>query len=315
LIRGRAPLPAAISAEARAFIQNAPPLGLRHDSLDAVAAERRANLRQRSGDCEAARAAYCERVEEIALAGRAVQRILPKGYDPVDDGKAVLHFFGGGYLVGSPFEELTLTAPLAARLGLELYVPHYRLAPEHPFPAALEDAYAVYEALLDRYGPGRLAVTGESAGGGLALAALLRARDAGLPLPAAAALLSPWCDLTKTGDTQTTLTGLDPTLAYEASLEQAARAYADGRELREPLLSPVYADYGPGFCPTLITSGTRDLFLSDCARLSTALRRAGVDAALHVWEGMWHVFEWYPEIPEAGRSLDEIAAHLARHLS
>ena len=134
-------------------------------------------------------------------------------------------------------------------------------------------------------------------------------------MPAAVALLSPWSDLSKTGDTQTTLAGLDPTLHYELTIKDAALAYAAGRALTDPLVSPLYADYRPGFPPCLITTGTRDLFLSDCARLSTKMRLAGVDATLHVWEGMWHVFEFYSEIPEAGRSLAEVAVFLDKYLN
>ena len=126
--------------------------------------------------------------------------------------------------------------------------------------------------------------------------------------------MSPWSDLTKTGDSEYVLAGLDPTLDYDLFIADPARAYAAGRDLKDPLISPVYADYGPGFPPSLITTGTRDLFMSDCARLSTALRQAGIDAHLHLWEGLWHVFEWYPDLPEAARSLDEVAAFLQRHL-
>lgn len=118
---------------------------------------------------------------------------------------------------------------------------------------------------------------------------------------------------TDTGDSTATLAGLDPSREYRPHRKAAAAAYAGGRDPKDPLISPVYGIYRPGFPPTLITSGTRDLLLGDCARLSTALRLAGVDVHLHVWEGLWHVFEWDPEITEAELSLDEIAAFLGRH--
>jgi acetyl esterase/lipase len=308
------PHPSAISAEAKAFFEAAPPPTHWPITDETIAAVRQ---RERDGcapHSEAARAALTERVEDIEIAGVPVQLVEPKGYDRNNDTTALLYFHGGAHVTGSPFEDLPITAGLAHRLGLKVYSSGYRLAPEHPFPAGLEDGLAVYRALIDDYGPNGLAVAGESAGGNLALAVLLGARDAGLALPAAAALLSPWCDISDTGDSNRTLSGLDPTLDYAPHLKEAAAAYAGGRDLTDPLVSPLYGDYRPGFPPSLITSGTRDLLLSDCARLSTALRRAGVDARLHVWEGMWHVFEWYPDLPEAQQSLDEIADFLNGHL-
>ena len=307
------PVPASISAAAQAFFETAQPVQHRPVTPGAIAAIREATRAGAIPNAEAMRDAHAEAVADTEIGGVAVQVVVPKGYDAANDGRALLYFHGGGHVVGSPFEDLSITAPLAHRLGIKVYAVQYRLAPEHPFPAALDDATAVYMELLDRLGPSGFAVAGESAGGNLALAVVLRARDAGLALPAAAALMSPWSDLTKTGDSEYVLAGLDPTLDYDLFIADPARAYADGRDLKDPLISPVYADYGPGFPPSLITTGTRDLFMSDCARLSTALRQAGVDAHLHLWEGLWHVFEWYPDLPEAAQSLDEVAAFLQRH--
>ncbi len=170
-------------------------------------------------------------------------------------------------------------------------------------PQGLEQGLAVYQALATHYGAAALTVSGESAGGGLALSLLLRVTEK----PAKAALMSPWSDLTKTGDTLSTLVGNDPWLHYELTLEPAARAYAGARALDNPDVSPLYADFPADFPKTLITTGTRDLFLSDCARLSTKLRAAGIACELRVWEGMWHVFEFEAHLPEADLSLTEIA--------
>ena len=307
------PIPSAISDQARTFFETAPPLKawpITGETIDEVRRTERAGCAAHS---EAARAALTRRVEETEIAGVPVEVVEPKGYDEERDSWGVLYFHGGAHVTGSPFEDLPITAGLAHRLGVRVFSTRYRLAPEHPFPAGLDDGVAVYRGLLESFDAGRLAVAGESAGGNLALAVVLRARDEGFALPAAAALLSPWCDITGTGDSTASLSGLDPTLDYRPHLEQAAAAYAGDRDHKDPLVSPVYADYRPGFPPTLITSGTRDLLLSDCARLSTAMRLAGVDARLHVWEGLWHVFEWYPDIPEAELSLDEIAAFLRRY--
>jgi acetyl esterase/lipase len=301
------PIPSSVSEETRSFLESAPPL-----ERWSVAPAEIDELRRHERDLcapfsERARDAYVERIDECEIGGVAVQTLVPKACDTSNDDRAVLYFFGGAYVVGSPFEDLPITSSLAHRLRCKVYAACYRRAPENPHPAAVDDGYAVYRGLLERFPPGGLALVGESAGGNLCLATALRARESGLPLPAAAALLSPWCDISKSGDSEFTLAGRDPTLDYELHLRDAAIAYAGGKDLRDPLVSPLYADYAPGFCPTLITTGTRELFLSDCARLSTRMRLAGVEARLHVWEAMWHVFEWYLELPEAQRSLDEIA--------
>ena len=309
------PHPLDVSEEAKAFFEAAPPLVPRVVTKEGIEAARRVMRETCAAPSAAARDTLTQRVEDIELGGVPVQLVEPKGYEESQDERALLYFFGGGHVTGSPFEDLPITAGLAHRLGLRVYAAHYRLAPEHPFPAGLDDGFAVYRALLESHAPERLAVAGESAGGNLSLAVLLRAREAGLPLPAAAALLSPWCDLASRGDSHRSLSGLDPTLDCELHLKAAAGAYAGGRDLTDPLVSPLYGDFHPGFPPTLITSGTRDLLLSDCARLSTALRRAGVETRLHVWEGLWHVFEWYPDLPEAQVSLDEIADFLRSHLA
>ena len=317
-LRGPFAIPTTISAAARRFFETAPPLVERRADPDTIEQTREETRRGFAAASEAAREALTERVEEIEIGGVAVQEVVPKGYDsardPGNDGRAILYYFGGGYIVGSPFEDLPIAATLARGTGLRVLMPHYRLAPEHPFPAALEDAAAVYRALIERIAPDALAVAGESAGGNLALASLLRSRDAGLPLPAAVALLSPWCDLSKTGDSQRMPEGFDPTLDYDKTLRSGALAYAGARELVDPLVSPLYGDYGAGFPPTLITAGTRDLFLSSCVRLSTRMRQAGVAAELRVWEGLWHVFEFYGELPEAQSSLAEIAAFIGGRL-
>lgn len=308
-------IPAAVSSAAKAFFRNAGPIGYRAATEDTIGAIRDETRDGFAAASIAAQQTLTEQVKDIEIAGVQVQEVVPKGYDAANDDRAILYFFGGGHIVGSPFEDLPVSAGLAHRLGVKVYAPYYRRAPEDPFPAAAEDAGAVYEALIGRFGPRRLAVAGESAGGNLALTALLDARDGGLPLPAAAALLSPWSDLTDTGDTASAAEGFDPTLVYEKSLRSAALAYAGGRALDDPRVSPLYGDYRPGFPPTLITTGTRDLFLSDCARLSTKMRQSGVDASLHLWEGMWHVFEFYPDVPEASQSLDEVASFIAGHLA
>ena len=303
--------PAKLSPEAEAFIRdNLTKLDPPRDagSLERLRKETRDAYR---ADCERQRDRYAASADDAEIGGVEVQQVRPKSL--ADDRSAVLYLFGGGFVLGSPFEDLRITAPLAHHLGRPIFAPHYRLAPEHPFPAALDDALAVYRVLLERFGAGRLAIAGESAGGNLALALLLRARMEGLSLPAAAALLSPAADLNEGGDSLAANAERDPTLTPEA-VRSCTDHYTAGHSPRDPLVSPLYGDFDAGFPPTLITTGTRDLFLSQAVRLSRVLRQAGAECRLHVWDGLWHVFEFYPEIPEARQSIEEIAAFLKGYL-
>lgn len=217
----------------------------------------------------------------------------------------VFYGFGGGFIQGSPFEDLTIAAPLCAMTGARLIVPAYRLAPEHPWPAAVNDGFAVYRTMAAR----PFAIVGESAGGNLALALMLRARAAGLPLPGSVALLSPWCDLGNSGDSLIFNDGRDPLLSAQGSW-QAARHYAGDHPVDDPDISPVYGAYDADFPPFMLTTGTRDLHLSQAVQLSQVLRDCGARVDLQVWEGLWHVFEWHDHLPEAALSIRRIAAHL-----
>ena len=221
----------------------------------------------------------------------------------------VLYGFGGGFVQGSPIEDLPIAAPLCAATGARIVIPEYRLAPEHPWPAAVDDGFAVYRTMAE----GPFAIVGESAGGNLALSLMLRAREERVPLPGAAALLSPWCDLRNSGDSLGFNDGRDPTLDASSSW-QAARHYAGQNCVDDPCISPVNGDFDAGFPPFVITTGTRDLHLSQSVQLSQVLRDSGVHVDLQVWEGLWHVFEWFDHLPEAGQSIDRIAAHLVSNM-
>ena len=222
----------------------------------------------------------------------------------------ILYGFGGGFIQGSPFEDLTIAAPLCAMTGTVLVIPSYRLAPEHPWPAAIDDGFSVYQALCDK----PFAIVGESAGGNLMLALMLRAKKAGLNLPKAVALMSAWCDLDTSSDSQSFNDGRDPSLATQDS-KIASNFYAGHNDITNPDISPINGSYDSDFPPCLITTGTRDLLLSLSIRLARVLRESGVDVDLQVWEGLWHVFEWDDRIPEANQSLSNIAVFLSKHLS
>jgi len=239
---------------------------------------------------------------------------VPKGYDPKNDKKIAIYIHGGAYSLGKPDYLYSAFAPLAVKTGLKVYAIDYRLAPEHPFPAGLKDVLTVYEELLKRFGAENIVVFGDSAGGGLSLALMLKAEQDKIPLPAALVLYSPWSDITKTGDTYMTLEGISPLLDYEKNLRSSAEVYAGKHDMKEPLISPVYARYMSHFPPTLIQVGTRDLFLSNCVRLYRNMKGAKVNVELSAWEGMWHVFEAVPGLPEAEEAVQEAAEFMKKYL-
>lgn len=303
------PIPTTISPEAQAVLKSAtaragtPAGGITAAGVQAYRLQEAKTLQPYT---DALREQWTASVEKSEIGGVPVQVVTPRKL--LSEDRAGIYLHGGAYVLGAPFTKIP--AVLASELGMRVYCVDYRLAPENPFPAGLEDALAVFRSLLARFGPGRLVVFGDSAGGGLALATLLKAGELGLAMPAAVALISPWCDLTRSGDSFDTLGGWDPLLQYyELDLAEAARVYAGGRDLKSPLLSPLYAESWKGFPPVLISTGTRDLLQSLAARLRRELARGGVDVRLNLWEGMWHVFEAYP-VPEADESLKEVAAFL-----
>ncbi|MGW7253589.1 alpha/beta hydrolase [Streptomyces sp. NPDC054834] len=226
----------------------------------------------------------------------------------------LLYLHGGGYVVGSPDTHAGLVGELARRAGVRATSPAYRLAPEHPFPAAVEDGLAAYRALLDSgTDPQELALAGDSAGGGLAIATLLAAREAGLPQPAAVAVLSPWADLTLSGESVRSKEEIDPIFTTDQ-----VRAYADrylgDRDRAQPLASPVFADL-TGLPPLLIQVGSREVLLDDAVRLAGRAGADDVDVTLEVWPEVPHVFQHhYGRLDDADAALDRTARFLAERL-
>ena len=226
------------------------------------------------------------RIQSHDLAEATLYEIDPGGATPAPAGKAILFVHGGAFVMGGGIAAAHAALPLAAATGLRIYSVDYRMPPDHPFPAGLDDTVGAYRLLLERYGAQSLGVCGISAGGGMAAAAMLKARDAGLALPAACVLGTPEVDLTESGDSFETNCGLDVWLRRR--LAETIALYADGHDLRDPYLSPVFADFRLGFPPTLLTTGTRDMFLSNTVILHQALLRAGQAADLRVFEAMPH---------------------------
>ncbi|UDY37052.1 alpha/beta hydrolase [Dermatobacter hominis] len=236
------------------------------------------------------------------LAGVRVERFRPSG--AVGPGSIQYHH-GGSYIGGSLDSHRPLTARLAAATGREVVAVDYRLAPEHPFPAGLDDARAVHRHLVDVEGidPAQLVVAGDSAGGGLTAALTLALRDDG-SAPAGAVLLSPWLDLTLTNTSITELADDDPMLTADA-LARAAEAYAGGR-LKEPLVSPVFGDLA-GLPPMLVLVGTAEILLDDSRTFAERATAAGSDVDLDVHEGLIHVWPFVDGIPESAAALRRIA--------
>jgi monoterpene epsilon-lactone hydrolase len=246
-------------------------------------------------------------VEDRQIAGVRTYVVRAEDVPDTDDSRVYLHIHGGALIYGGgAFCRLT-TSVDAMTTGMITWGVDYRMAPRHPYPAALDDCIAVYRALLQVRDPRDVFVGGASAGGNLAAALMVRAKDEGLPMPAALVLLTPEVDLTESGDTFQTLNGIDNVLA---SLRDVNRLYAGGHDLTHPYLSPLFADV-TGFPPTFLQSGTRDLFLSNTVRMHRKLRAAGVDVELHVFEAMPHGgFNGAPEDLELS---GEVQRFLARH--
>ncbi|MFN8027150.1 MAG: alpha/beta hydrolase [Acidimicrobiia bacterium] len=243
------------------------------------------------------------------IAGVPVFEIRPDGADLSDDGP-ILYDIHGGALVAGGGEACRLMASGAAlRSGLRTFAIDYRIAPDHPYPAALDDCIAVYRALLERFPAERIVVDGASAGGNLVAALLVRAHDEGLPKPAAAMMFTPELDLTESGDTFDVLHGVDVILVQR--LTDTIALYANGHDLTHPYLSPLFADVSH-FPPSFIQAGTRDLFLSNAVRMHRKLRTANVDAELHVWEAMPH--GGFGGAPEDVEMVIEVRKFLAKHL-
>jgi monoterpene epsilon-lactone hydrolase len=227
-----------------------------------------------------------------------------------------VHVHGGGYVFG-PGESGTGEGIMMAGNGrFKVISIDYRMPPDFPYPAAMDDAMAVWKEVVKTSDPKKMAIFGTSIGGGMTLAMVLRAKTEGPPLPAATAPGTPWSDMTKTGDTFFTNEMVDNILvSNDGWLGDAAKLYANGHDLRDPQLSPVYGDFS-GFPPTILTSGTRDLFLSNTVRVHRKLRQAGVVTDLHVFEGQSHAqYAGDPDAPETREHFGELTAFFEKYLA
>jgi phosphinothricin tripeptide acetyl hydrolase len=249
--------------------------------------------------------------EDVTLGGVPAERLTPQ---QARKDQALIYLHGGGYGTGSPRSHRHLAGDIARRAGVVALVPDYRLAPENPFPAAVDDALAVYRETLKQFTPQRIAIAGDSAGGGLTVAVLLAARDAGLPMPAAAICISPWTDMTASSASYSERASVDP-LVSMAGLSRWRQCYIGDGDRRQPLASPAHADL-KGLPPLLIQVGGDEVLLDDARMLADKARAVGIDTVLEVWPQMIHVWHWYfPMLDEGERANAAIAQFMRNHLA
>jgi monoterpene epsilon-lactone hydrolase len=246
------------------------------------------------------------------LGGVSTAEITVDGIEPRH---VVLYFHGGVYVIGDAFQAAGLAAQIGRRTRAKVISVDYRLAPEHPYPAAVDDALAAYQALLGNgTAPSDIAFAGESAGGALAVVTLVNARDRGLPLPAAALAMSPYADLTLSGSTMDTKRAADPLFTPQAFPPRVAD-YTAGHDAALGLISPIFADLA-GLPPLIIQAGTHELLLDDAIRLARQAATADVRVTLDITPGVPHVFQaYYPILDEAAAALDRAGQFLSAYLT
>lgn len=253
--------------------------------------------------------------------GCSIERVNAGGPDALwvdasknNDKATILYFHGGAYSMGSASTYLGITGMLSELCGLRVLSVDYRLAPEHPFPAAIDDAVSAYRWLLQQGVPAKsIVIGGDSAGGGLTFATMIELKNKGVQLPAAIFTISPWVDLAHAGETIETKADVEP-MFTKSGMVYMAKLYADETDVFSPLVSPLYADLS-GLPPVLIHVGTSEMLLSDSRRMAEALNHAGVDCVLKEWEDLFHVFHTVVNITEAREATEEIATFIKSHIN
>ncbi|HEY0420039.1 MAG TPA: alpha/beta hydrolase [Acetobacteraceae bacterium] len=254
-------------------------------------------------------------VQPAAIGGVKAFIVTPDTMPEINRNRLLVHVHGGGYVFAPGEAALPEAVMMAGFGGYKVISVDYRMPPDFPYPAAMDDAMAVWKAAVKMADPANMAIFGTSTGGAMTLAMVLRAKAEGLPLPAVIAPGTPWSDITDTGDTYRSNEWVDNILvSWDGWLGRAAKLYANGHDLRDPQLSPIYGDFH-GFPPTILTSGTRDLFLSNTVRTHRKLRRAGVEADLNVYEGQSHAqYMGAVDAPETREAFTDIARFFDAHL-
>ncbi|MFM9108551.1 MAG: alpha/beta hydrolase fold domain-containing protein [Chloroflexota bacterium] len=290
----RLPLPGTVSDEMRELI--AAPPGAFWQSSPTAGQFRQAQEAAAEARAEPTRATWRElglAVEETAIAGVPVYILTPPNMEERNRDRLLVNTHGGAYVFNKGVAASADAAFIAHAAGIRTVAIDYRMPPDHPFPAGLDDSVAVFTEVIKERDPGKTGFTGTSAGGNMAMATLLKLAELGRPLPAALMINSPWTDLSGAGDSNVVNEMVDNIIVTsDGAVKGAANLYAAGVSLTDPLVSPVYADLSP-FPPTLLLTGTRYLNLSLTVRVHRALRQLGIDAELHVWEGLPHAM-WMP---------------------
>jgi acetyl esterase/lipase len=300
------PVPRTISPQAQAFLATMAAMPRSPEPAPSDKAAWRAQIAATNRMIEAMMANAPDRhpagIVTHSLTASSLYEITPHSLSACNAKRAIFYIHGGGFTTGGGLVAAHAAIEIADLAHVRVFSIDYRMPPDHPFPAGLDDTVEAYRLMLARYSAGNIAVYGPSAGGGLAASFVLKARDSGLPLPGACVLATPECDLTESGDTFETNNTIDVVL--KERLTNSILLYANGHDLADPYLSALFGDFARGFPPTVLTAGTRDLFLSNAVRMHRALRRAGVKAELHVFEAMPHG-GFFGTAPEDQDVLDE----------
>ncbi|HEX7873299.1 MAG TPA: alpha/beta hydrolase fold domain-containing protein [Sphingobium sp.] len=308
------PPPTTVSPEAQAFLsQRMTAAGAPKGTADKAAWKAYIELSNGwlTQQMEAAAAMFPATLSEHQLERTTLYEVVPEQIAAEDAGRALFYIHGGAFIHGSGRAGAYMAMPLACTAGLRTFCVDYRMPPDHPFPTGLDDAVEAYRHVLESYDAASIAVAGGSAGGGLAGSLILKLRDLGLPLPGACVLATPEADLTEAGDTFETNHYADVVL--QGRLTDSIALYADGHDLTDPYLSPLFGDFSKGFPPTILNSGTRDAFLSNTVLMHRKLLRAGIEAELHVWEAMPH--GGFFGAPEDQEVLQQQARFIRRYLA
>lgn len=283
------PTPATVSPEAQGFLARGLPImppEIPHTDRErwrAYVSQVEAQLVQ----VAAMRAqAFPSAISEHPLSHATLYEIVPESLKSGNEDKAILHIHGGAFIVGGGKSAAYTAQTISSLAGIRAFSPDYRMPPNHPYPAGLDDCVEAYRFLLERYDAANIALEGSSAGANLVAATILRARDEGLPLPGACSLHTAGVDLTHSGDSFATNQVID--IVLRAPQPETMALYAGAHDMRHPYLSPVFGDFTKGFPPTILISGTRDMLLSPTVMMHRALLRAGIEAELHVFEAMPH---------------------------
>ena len=270
--------------------------------------EQRSNFEEQVSQLPVAESVSCK---PVSAGGIPAEWIVPKG---TPERNVLLYLHGGGYCIGSINTHRAMVSHFAKAAETRALLIDYRLAPENPFPAAVDDSTSAYKWILSQgITAGGIVIAGDSAGGGLTVSTMVSLKEKGIPLPAAAVLISPWVDMAITGDSIISKADIDPMVTKEGLMEMA-QAYIDDASFRTPLASPLYADLN-GLPPMLIQVGTAEILLDDATRMADHARKDGVEVTLHTAEDMCHVWHFFTSmLPEALEAIEEIARFIRKHL-